>query len=557
MAGRKAVKAGALLAAVACLLAVAPVPVSAGPSTTEITGSGSSWAYNAVNQWISDVQNQGLQVVFTPTGSAQGRQEYAGRTVDFAVSDIGYQGHDPLTGADDTSDGRPYAYVPIVAGGTSFPYQIRVRGQLVTNLRLSGLTLAKIFTNHITNWDDPEITADNNGRQLPSIPIIPVVHSEGAGTTAQFTAWLAAEYPSLWTPYSGRDVMTEYWPRQGAQIAQDGSDGVMNFLTSSAGNGSIGIDEYSYALADQLPAAKIENSAGYFTLPTMYNVAVALTQAQINTNPSSADYLLETLNNVYTYSDPRTYPLSSYSYLIEPTAANDSTMNTSKRQTLVDWMSYSLCSGQAEIGPIGYSALPVNLVEAAYQQIGKQHTADPNVQLTGLNINNCDNPTFDPSNPNLNFLAQIAPLPPSCDHVGQGPCTGNQGTENGNPVDGKPTAGNQTAAGSASGSGGGSSSSGGTNSAGSSSTGTGSGGTGSTNGSSKGGSGASSVGLSDSSNGSSTTQPAVLNAAISLHDDSPASVIAAVGEVAAVLLLLVLSIVPALVVRSRRSRREP
>jgi ABC-type phosphate transport system substrate-binding protein len=554
MGNRKVIKVAALLGSVACLLAVAPVPVSAGPSTTEITGSGSSWAYNAVNQWIADVQNQGLQVVFTPTGSAQGRQEYAGRTVDFAVSDIGYQGHDPLTGADDTSDGRSFAYVPIVAGGTSFPYQIRVRGQLVTNLRLSGLTLAKIFTNQITNWDDPEITADNNGRQLPSIPIIPVVHSEGAGTTAQFTAWLAAEYPSLWAPYSGRDVMTEYWPRKGGQIAQDGSDGVMNFLTSSAGNGSIGIDEYSYALADNLPAAKIENKNGYFTLPTMYNVAVALTQAQINTNPSSPDYLLETLNNVYTYGDPRTYPLSSYSYLIEPTASNDSTMSTSKRQTLVNWMSYSLCSGQAEIGPIGYSALPVNLVEAAYQQIGKQHTADPSVQLTGLNITNCHNPTFDPSNPNLNFLAQIAPLPPSCDHAGQGPCTGNQGTFNGNPVNGQATVGPQITAGS--GSGGSGSGSGGAGSGGTSSSGASSGGRTLAAGTGQ-SSGGSSVGLNESSNGSSTTQPPVLNAAISLHDNSPGTVIAAIGEVGAVVLLLALSLVPALVVRSRRSRGEP
>ena len=51
------------------------------------------------------------------------------------------------------------------------------------NLRLSGETLAKIFTNQITNWDDPEITRDNNGVPLPSLPIIPVVQSEGSGST--------------------------------------------------------------------------------------------------------------------------------------------------------------------------------------------------------------------------------------------------------------------------------------------------------------------------------------------------------------------------------------
>ncbi len=100
--------------------------------------------------------------------------------------------------------------------------------------------------------------------------------------------------------------MTEYWPQKGAQIAQNGSDGVMNFVASSAGQGSIGVDEYSYALAQNYPVAKIENSAGYFTAPTQYNVAVALTQAQINLDQSSPDYLLESLTKVYTYNDPRT-----------------------------------------------------------------------------------------------------------------------------------------------------------------------------------------------------------------------------------------------------------
>ena len=67
--------------------------------------------------------------------------------------------------------------------------------QQVENLRLSGETLAKIFTNQITNWDDPEITKDNNGVALPSMPIVPVVQSEGSGATQQLTDYFATEYP--------------------------------------------------------------------------------------------------------------------------------------------------------------------------------------------------------------------------------------------------------------------------------------------------------------------------------------------------------------------------
>jgi phosphate ABC transporter phosphate-binding protein len=413
-----------VLALVTLCLAFMPRSASATASHSLITGSGSSWSANAVNQWIADVQSNGLQVVFTASGSAQGRKDFANRQNDFGVTDIGFQGKDPQTNADDSSDGRGYAYLPIVAGGTSFPYQIRVAGQLVKNLRLSGLTLAKIFTDKITNWDDPEITADNNGRKLPSLPIIPVVHSEGSGSSAQFTRYLATEYGSLWGPFNGgHDQDTEYFPASRTQVAQNGSDGVMNFVSSAAANGAIGYDEYSYALGKGYPVAKIENKAGYFTLPTQYNVAVALTKAQINYHKNSKEYLLQNLNQVYVDPDKRTYPLSSYSYQIIPTASNDKTMTTAKRQTLADFDYYSICAGQKEMGPIGYSPLPVNLVQAGFAQIAKLHAADSGVDLTKENVKSCDNPTFVAGKPSENHLAQIAPNPLPCDKAGAGPCT--------------------------------------------------------------------------------------------------------------------------------------
>jgi phosphate transport system substrate-binding protein len=422
------------------IAAIAIYPAAAAVSHQQIQGDGSTWAYNAVNQWISDVQQNGLQVVFTGVGSAQGRTDFANATEDFAVSDIGYQGRDPITGEADASS-RPYAYVPIVAGGTAFPYQIRVAGQLVRNLRLSGETIAKIFANVITNWNDPQITADNNGRALPSIPIIPVVHSEGAGSTAQFTQYLNAVYPSIWKAYSGYQSFTEYYPRKGNQIAQAGSDGVINFVTSAAANGAIGYDEYSYAKAHNYPVAKVENTAGYFTAPDQYNVAVALTQAHINTDKSSPNYLLQDLSQVYVYNDPRTYPLSSYSYGIIPTSGNDPRLNTAKAQTLADYLFYSTCQGQAEMGPIGYSPLPINLVEASFQQVDILGQAFPGVNLANENVENCNNPTFVAGHPEINELAQIAPQPPPCDKAGAGPCDPNAGIYNGNPVGGQPAAG--------------------------------------------------------------------------------------------------------------------
>ena len=201
---------------------------ASGVTPSLINGSGSSWAANAVNQWVTDVANQGIQVVYSPDGDSAGRQDFANGTSDFAVTAEGYQGVDPATGLDDTSNGRKYVYVPIAAGGTSFPYQIRFDGHQVENLRLSGETLAKIFTNQITNWDNPAITQDNNGVALPSLPITPVVQAEGSGATQQLSGYFAKQYPQIWQAFAGSPDATEYWPRQGNQVAENGSNQAMN-----------------------------------------------------------------------------------------------------------------------------------------------------------------------------------------------------------------------------------------------------------------------------------------------------------------------------------------
>jgi phosphate transport system substrate-binding protein len=411
-AGWASLALGALLT----LLLVAPAQAGASAPTAAIEGSGSSWAGPVVEQWDADIVSQGVNVTYTPSGDAQGRADFANRVTDFAVTAEGFQG------GQDTSQGRAYAYLPIASGGTSFPYQIRFDGQQVENLRLSGQTLVKIFTNQITNWDDPEITADNNGVKLPSLPIIPVVQAEGSGSTYQLTNYFATEYPNLWTPFAGAPGPTEYFPRAGNEIAQNGSNSAMNYVSSQEANGAIGYVEYSFPLSVQYPVVKLLNTAGYFTLPTQYNVAVSLEAAQINMDKSSPNYLLQNLTNVYSDPDPRTYPLSSYVYMIEPTGNPDPRETTAKRQALVDYEYYGICQGQKEIGALGYSPLPVNLVEAAFGQVQQIQTADPGVSLQNLNIDTCDNPTFVLGNPDANYLAQIAPMPPACDHTGAGPC---------------------------------------------------------------------------------------------------------------------------------------
>ena len=126
-ASARATLAGAAIALASVVTLITSLPAGAASGHEQIEGSGSSWAALAVQQWVSD-ESSSMQVVYTPSGSAQGRTDFANGQNDFAVSDIGYQGQNKQTGVNDSSN-RPYAYLPIVGGATAFPYNIVVSGE--------------------------------------------------------------------------------------------------------------------------------------------------------------------------------------------------------------------------------------------------------------------------------------------------------------------------------------------------------------------------------------------------------------------------------------------
>ena len=377
-----------------------------------ISGSGSTWSYPAVDAWSKDVKANGMQIIFSPDGSSVGRTKYKARAVDFAVSEIPYGIRDQGTVEAPPSD--PFAYMPIVAGGTSFMYNLMIKGKRVTNLRLSGPVIAKIFTGVITIWNDPAILADNPGLQLPAVPIVPVVRSDGSGTTAQLTTWMSERQEPIWDAYCakhGRSVpcgVTSFYPPASFLKALNGSNGVSGYVAQQDNVGSITYVEYAYAKVTGFPVVKMLNAAHYYVEPTADNVAVGLTKAVIKPD------LTQDLTGVYDNTDPRAYPLSSYSYMILPVDSipPDSHFTTDKGKTLGAFAYYFLCKGQAEAPDLGYSPLPKNLVVAALSVVGRI----PGVQKQSISLSGCDNPTFSPDGTNL--LAKNAPYPPACDKQG-------------------------------------------------------------------------------------------------------------------------------------------
>ncbi|WP_236788883.1 phosphate ABC transporter substrate-binding protein PstS [Amycolatopsis sp. GM8] len=405
-------KRWALLAAVFVLL-LSGQPAAFAQGYVPISGSGSTWSFNAVDQWRKNVEQYGMRINFAANGSSAGRNDFKAGQVDFAVSEIPYGLTDG--GVKDVEPTRGFAYMPIVAGGTAFMYNLKIGNTQVTNLRLSGQTITAIFTGAITNWADPAIKADNPGLNLPARKIIPVVRSDGSGTTAQFTTYMANQYPGMWDAFcrrAGRATpcgFTSNYPPAAPVIGQSGSLGVTNYVRQPQSEGSITYVEYSYARNSGFPVAKMLNKAGYYIEPTAPSVAVALLAAHIRSD------LTQDLGDVYVNGDPRTYPLSSYSYMILPTGT-ESPFTVEKGRTLSDFAYYFLCEGQQQADRLGYSPLPINLVRAGLDQVARI----PGSTKKPTDINKCNNPTLSPDGGNA--LANSAPFPSACDKIGVTQC---------------------------------------------------------------------------------------------------------------------------------------
>jgi len=431
----------AIAGAIAIPSAVAGASVVQAAPYAAISGAGSSWSALLIDEWTAHVATADqLTVNFQPNGSAEGRQLYKEGVVDFAASDPpfrnGTDNLDPNGKESELPVAYGYSYVPDTAGGTAFMYHLDVGGKLITNLRLSPKTIMEIFTGQITTWNNPQIESDYGGT-LPDIPIIPVVRSDGSGATYFLTRYFAHMFPAQWNAFCAKVThgavttncgQTEFYPTSGWNPntkAENGSTNMANFITSSYANGAIGYDEYAYALNSGYPVVSVLNPAGYYVQPTASNVAVALTQAQINEDPSSPNFLQQNLNDVYTYTDPRSYPLSSYSYLIVPRVTAGKPLPPAFQKpmgrSLSTFIDYFLCAGQGDAANLGYSPIPLNLVKGGLLQV--THIPDAGSTPNPTTMAGCDNPTF--TNGVLTVL-KTAPEPSKCQfHTEPLDCTGN------------------------------------------------------------------------------------------------------------------------------------
>jgi phosphate transport system substrate-binding protein len=305
--------------------------------------------------WINGYTKQcgSAKINYNPTGSGAGISSFTAKQVNFAGSDSAL---DPAKGevaAAQKACGSTPLDLPMVVGPIALAYKLNGVGKLVLTPDL----IAKIFTGKITTWNAPAIAAKNSGAKLPSSKINVIYRSDASGTTQNFEKYLAANDPTDFTAQPAKDNAQKVFTGQGKAKSQ----GVASAIAAT--EGSIGYDEYSFAVQSSLSTVSIDNGGG----PVDVSKTTASAAAGAAKITGTGDDL--TLKLDYATKQPGAYPLILVTYEIACTKYADSTTGTFVK----NFLNYAADQGQASLAGLGYAPLPSELqakVKASVAKIG-------------------------------------------------------------------------------------------------------------------------------------------------------------------------------------------
>ncbi len=249
-----------------------PVTTEGTGETIAISGAGATFPAPLFQRWFDTYNrevNTDVQVSYQSVGSGAGLEQYINGTVDFGASEA------PITESEDRmkSFGEKYPYeplqLPLVGGYVIFAYNLP---GVDAEIKFSRETYCGIVGGTITNWNDPAIAADNEGVELPDLPVTWVHRSDGSGTTFVFTNHLDTVCPA-WEAGAGTSVD---WP---VGIGGQGNEGVAAGIQQN--EGAIGYISYAFAELNDIPVARIENAAGNYPDPLPANASLAFEGEEI------------------------------------------------------------------------------------------------------------------------------------------------------------------------------------------------------------------------------------------------------------------------------------
>lgn len=309
-----------------------------------LNGAGATFPFPLYSKWMSEYNklNPNVRINYQSIGSGGGIRQVTAGTVDFGASDT------PM-GADSLAKAKgPIDQIPTTLGAVAVAYNLGS----VKGLRLDAAVLTAIFRGQILRWNDARIVAMNPQLELPDRGITVIYRSDGSGTTAVFTEYLAAVSPA-WKSEIGAGKAIR-WP---VGLGAKGNEGVTGQLQVTPG--SIGYIELAYALQNKLSIAAIQNQAGEFVQPDVAAVTAAAAEVTL------PDSLTASIVNA---AGPGAYPIASFTYLLVHREAK----HRRKGEALAGFLWWALHDGQKFAADLHYAPLPASViakVEARLRQL--------------------------------------------------------------------------------------------------------------------------------------------------------------------------------------------
>ncbi len=297
-----------------------------------INGAGATFPFPLYSKWFNEYNklHGDLQFNYQSIGSGGGVKQITERTVDFGASDA------PMS-EQELAKAPGILHIPTVLGADAI-----VGNGIPDGLKLTPEVLADIFLGKITKWSDGRIAQLNPGVKLPDLPIAVVHRSDGSGTTAVFTDYLAKVSPE-WKAKVGAGKSVK-WP---AGLGGKGNEGVTGLVKATPG--AIAYVELAYARQNKLPTMALKNADGEFVKPTVESTSEAAAGVEL-----PPDYRVSITNA----RGKGAYPIAAFTYLLvykdQPDAA--------KGKAVQQFLWWAIHDGQKLAAPLDYAPLPKAVV---------------------------------------------------------------------------------------------------------------------------------------------------------------------------------------------------
>lgn len=329
-----------------CVVAAATISMGADPDEVRLTGSGSTFIYPLMGKWMKEFRNLHPEVRFwyEPVGSGKGTRQTLAGLVDFGASDS------PVSDAQLDHARVKIVQLPVTLGAVVPAYNLPgIDGEV----RFTGTALAGIFLGKIRKWNDRELAQANPRLRLPSHDIDLLYRLDDSGTTYVWTDYLSKVNPE-WNQRLGRGNHVSF----PVGLAVNFNEGVVEQIKERPY--SLGYLQLTYAVENQVPFGRVQNSAGVFVRAE----SASITAASATTATDMRNDFRASITNA---ADADAYPISSFTWMLIPEKITDGP----KKREILGFLRWILTDGQTMATPLHYAPLPGDVAKKVQRAVDR------------------------------------------------------------------------------------------------------------------------------------------------------------------------------------------